>query len=64
MPNPVRFAKVKRLLERDGWVLHRISGSHHVFKKPGRPNIVLPVHGGKVKAAYVKQIEEEIEQSD
>jgi predicted RNA binding protein YcfA (HicA-like mRNA interferase family) len=34
---------IKRRLEQDGWVLHRVTGSHHVFKHPGRPvTIVLP----------------------
>lgn len=64
MASLVRFAVVQRLLEVNGWVLHRISGSHHVFKKPGRPNIVIPVHGGKVKAVYVREIEKECERSD
>jgi len=32
-----------RRLEREGWACARISGSHHVFKKPGiRDNISVP----------------------
>ena len=56
MPSPVRFAVVKKLLERSGWVLVRINGSHHVFKKPNAEDVVIPVHGGKVKPFYVRQI--------
>ena len=37
-----------RLLERKGWVLRRINGSHHVFGKDGNPaRISLPVHGNQ-----------------
>jgi predicted RNA binding protein YcfA (HicA-like mRNA interferase family) len=25
---------IKRRLERDGWILERVAGSHHVFKPP------------------------------
>ena len=34
-----------KLAERHGWVLKRISGSHHVYEKPGRVETVsIPVH--------------------
>jgi predicted RNase H-like HicB family nuclease/predicted RNA binding protein YcfA (HicA-like mRNA interferase family) len=34
---------IKRRLEREGWVLVRTAGSHHVFKEPAsRETIVLP----------------------
>jgi predicted RNA binding protein YcfA (HicA-like mRNA interferase family) len=37
-----------RLLQRHGWELARIHGSHHIFTKPGqRERIVVPVHGNK-----------------
>ncbi len=57
MPSPVRFAEIKRLLEAKGYRLARISGSHHIFVKPGCLPQSVPVHGGKVKAFYVKQIQ-------
>ena len=57
MPSEVRFAVLRRLLERNGWELVRVSGSHHVFKKTGAPDVVLPVHGGKVKPYYARQVE-------
>jgi len=37
-----------RLLERKGWVLRRISGSHHVYVKGGNPTrISVPIHGNR-----------------
>jgi predicted RNA binding protein YcfA (HicA-like mRNA interferase family) len=37
-----------RLLERKGWQLKRIHGSHHIFIRPGAPlRISVPVHGAK-----------------
>jgi predicted RNA binding protein YcfA (HicA-like mRNA interferase family) len=29
---------IKRRLEQDGWILERVSGSHHVFKHPHTSN--------------------------
>jgi predicted RNA binding protein YcfA (HicA-like mRNA interferase family) len=61
MPGEERFAELRRLLERDGWLLVRINGSHHIFHKPGFRQQVIPVHRGKVKAFYVKQIRKTLE---
>jgi predicted RNA binding protein YcfA (HicA-like mRNA interferase family) len=61
VPSEKRFAGIRRLLERDGWTLERIRGSHHTFKKPGSRNILIPVHGGKVKPFYVKEVEKIIQ---
>ena len=37
------FAK---LLERNGWALQRVNGSHHIYSKEGSPvRISLPIHG-------------------
>ena len=37
-----------RLLERYGWQLLRIEGSHHVYGKAGqRARISVPVHGNR-----------------
>jgi predicted RNA binding protein YcfA (HicA-like mRNA interferase family) len=49
---------IKRRLEREGWVLVRTAGSHHVFKGPAsRETIVLPhpkkdLGPGLVRAIY------------
>jgi len=37
-----------RVLERKGWVLARISGSHHIYMRQGIPyRLSIPVHGNK-----------------
>jgi predicted RNA binding protein YcfA (HicA-like mRNA interferase family) len=35
-----------RLLEKDGWVLDRIKGSHHIMIKDNK-TLSVPVHGSK-----------------
>jgi len=57
MASETRFQDAKKMLEAKGYFLHRISGSHHVFKKPGVGSFVVPAHRGKVKSVYVRQIE-------
>jgi len=40
--------EVCRLLERNGWELRRIKGSHHIYSKSGERYIItVPVHGNK-----------------
>ena len=37
-----------RLVERRGWQLLRISGSHHIYGKPGSVvRLSIPVHGNR-----------------
>ena len=36
-----------KLLEKEGWVLDRISGSHHIMVKDKMRSIPIPVHKGK-----------------
>ena len=37
-----------RVLERDGWELVRVRGSHYIYEKPGQPDvIVVPVHANR-----------------
>lgn len=60
MPSEERFAVVRRLLEKAGWRLDRVSGSHHVFTKPNGPTVSIPVHRGRVKPHYVRQIKEAV----
>lgn len=37
-----------RLIQKRGWVLKRVNGSHHVFTKDGHPErIVIPIHGNR-----------------
>ena len=57
MASPVRFAKVRRLLEAAGYRLVRISSSHHIFERPGKPMVSIPVHNQQVKPFYVSQVQ-------
>ncbi len=52
-----RFSEVRKLLEKKGYSLTRISGSHHIFTKDGAPLVSIPVHSNKVKSYYVKEIQ-------
>ena len=37
-----------RLVERRGWRLLRISGSHHIYGKPGSVvRLTIPIHGNR-----------------
>jgi len=36
-----------RALERQGWTLQRVRGSHHRYGKPGHAPVVVPVHGNR-----------------
>jgi predicted RNA binding protein YcfA (HicA-like mRNA interferase family) len=54
MAGEARFLDVQRMLEVKGYRLTRISGSHHVFTKPGSRSVPIPVHNGKVKPAHVR----------
>ena len=57
MPSEVRFAEFRKILEKNGWTLTRIKGSHHVFVKQGeKQNISLPVHRSKIKHRYTASI--------
>ena len=59
MPSPVRFAVVRKMLERCGYTLDRISGSQHYFVKAGSRGFVIPIDHSLVKAHYVKEIRKE-----
>ena len=55
-----------RLLQRHGWTIGRIRGSHHLMVRTGRRSVPLPLHGkrdlpGGLVKAILKQtgIEEE-----
>lgn len=45
---PISGKEVCSLLERNGWYLVRIHGSHHLYNKVGNPVLIsVPVHGNK-----------------
>jgi predicted RNA binding protein YcfA (HicA-like mRNA interferase family) len=40
--------ELTRAVQREGWTLARIQGSHHIFVLPGRrERIVIPIHGSQ-----------------
>jgi len=43
----VKSAAIIRELEAAGWVHNRIRGSHHVFRHPSRPGLVVVPHPKK-----------------
>jgi predicted RNA binding protein YcfA (HicA-like mRNA interferase family) len=44
---PVTGKHMCRVLERHGWVLDRVRGSHHIYRKSGHTPISVPVHVNK-----------------
>lgn len=62
-PNNATFSEIRKLLEQEGFVLNRITGSHHIFTKD-EITFVVPVHNNKVKTIYVKRVIELIEQTE
>lgn len=57
----VRFGVVCKLLESAGYRLARVSGSHHIFEKSSSAIVSIPVHRGRVKPYYVRQIKRIVE---
>ncbi len=56
----MKSADLIRDLTTDGWLLDRVRGSHHVFKHPTKPGIVVVPHpkkdlGAGLVAAIRKQ---------
>ena len=40
--------KFAKLLEKKGWILLRVNGSHHIYGKSGNvQRISVPIHGNK-----------------
>lgn len=60
-PNNVTFADIRKLLELEGFILDRITGSHHIFQKDDTV-FVLSVHRNRVKSIYIKRVIELIEE--
>ena len=43
----MRSKDLIRLVEREGWVLRRVRGSHHQFRHPAKPGLVTIPHPKK-----------------
>lgn len=57
-PKGLRFEELCQLAEAYGWRLGRITGSHHIFKRPGiaeRINIQR-LKDGKAKPVQVREV--------
>ena len=48
--------EVMNILKANGWELERISGSHHIFAKPGWRSVPVPFHGNKDIGNLAKRI--------
>ena len=59
----VRFAEMVKLMEALGFVLDRVSGSHHIFRHPQIPEManLQDVHG-QAKPYQVRQVLQIVEQ--
>jgi predicted RNA binding protein YcfA (HicA-like mRNA interferase family) len=55
---PVSGKEMCRALERAGWILRRIEGSHYIYRRAGaRRPVPVPVHGNqKLKPGTQKNI--------
>ena len=62
MLSDVRFSEVRRYVESHGWILVRIRGSHHVFRRPNGQTFAVPVHHGSVKYVYYRKVKKIIEE--
>ncbi len=62
-PLNATFADVRKLLQQEGFLLERIAGSHHIFKRD-EITFVIPVHKNQVKSVYIKRVIELLEKSN
>jgi len=50
--------ELARLVEKSGWTLARVNGSHHIYCKPGNTvRLSIPVHGNQpLKIGLLKHL--------
>jgi predicted RNA binding protein YcfA (HicA-like mRNA interferase family) len=48
--------EIMKILEDNGWILDRITGSHHVFEKEDCRPVTVPLHGSKDMGVLGKTI--------
>ncbi len=55
---PISGKQFAKLLERDGWRLLRINGSHHIYGKAGNDaRLSIPIHGNEaLKLGLVRHL--------
>lgn len=44
---PVSGKQVVAALQRRGWTIIRVNGSHHVMRSPDGTKVVVPIHGNR-----------------
>ena len=54
-PNGIRFSEIAKVLEHHGYIMVRVSGSHHHFRNENGDVITIP-NQSPVKAVYVKDV--------
>lgn len=54
-PNGIRFSEIAKVLEYHGYIMVRVSGSHHHFRNENGDVITIP-NQSPVKAVYVKDV--------
>ena len=54
----IRPDKVLRALERAGFFIHRVSGSHYILKHPTKPilRVTVPLHNRDLKRGTLQSI--------
>jgi predicted RNA binding protein YcfA (HicA-like mRNA interferase family) len=46
---PISGKAFARIIERHGWTLLRVNGSHHIYGKPGTVvRLSIPIHGNQL----------------
>lgn len=50
------FSLIRNVLEDLGYTLKSVKGSHFKFERTNSLPVVVPVHQGKVKKFYIKEI--------
>ena len=59
----LRFEELKKILEKYGYHLDSINGSHHTCRKEGRPPITIPKHK-PIKKVYIRLIRDLVESEE
>ncbi|MCL4253243.1 MAG: type II toxin-antitoxin system HicA family toxin [Anaerolineae bacterium] len=64
-PTDVSFQDLETLLFRFGFQFIRANGSHHLYEYEQKDiwrQVIIPVHGRKIKSVYVKKVIEIIDE--
>ena len=49
--------ELMKILEADGWLLIRVRGSHHMYRHPNKPGMLIaPFHNNDMRPGTVNQI--------